>query len=276
MKLFLTEKLIDNTQFKINQESEDEFEILAHHQGNTIAKLNLDIMISMFSYFEGDFTEEEYDQLFPEDQGTFISWLEVYDDMFKSAGIGRRLMNMAIEKSKQLGFSRIYLNASPIKSELSLGLNDLVNFYKSFGFQVIKNQGHNVQMLLALDNLNETKTLIKNKLRKMLNENERELGKSLAQQFSTPYITIYRAAPMPITEFMDKDYVTLSKKFAIEHAENNHVHHEEPYHVIQALVSTQNVFDAYNPSEFFYSGPNKTGKEIYVSLGPDHYEGYED
>lgn len=111
----------------------------------------------------------------------------------------------------------------------------------------------------------------------IMNEDSgRELGKSLANQISTPFITIYRAAPMGANEFFDKDYVTLSKKFAIEHAENNHVYHDEPYHVIQALVSTKDVYDAYNPGEYFYSGPNKKAREIYVSLGPDEYEGLEE
>lgn len=98
---------------------------------------------------------------------------------------------------------------------------------------------------------------------------DRKLGKSLKSQFSTPYVLVYRAAPMSANEFFDKDYVTLSKKFAIEHAENNHIYHEEPQHVIQALISTENVYDAYNPGEYFYSGPNKKAKEIYVTKGED-------
>lgn len=100
----------------------------------------------------------------------------------------------------------------------------------------------------------------------------RELGKSLSQQMSTPIVTIYRAAPMSSNEFFDRDFVTLSKKFAIEHAENNHVYYEEPQHVIQALVFTKDIYDAPNPGEYFYSGPNKKAKEIYVTKGLD-YEG---
>lgn len=107
-------------------------------------------------------------------------------------------------------------------------------------------------------------------------DNGRELGKSLSSQINTPFITIYRAAPMNANAFFDKDYITLSKKFAIEHAENNHVYHDEPYHVIQALVSTKDVYDAYNPGEYFYSGPDKKAREIYVSLGPNEYEGLDE
>lgn len=122
---------------------------------------------------------------------------------------------------------------------------------------------------------NNTKSLIKKMLKEALIEN-RELGKSLASQIKTPYVTIYRAAPMEANEFYDRDYVTLSKKFAVEHAENNHVYHEEPYHVIEALVSTSNIFNASNPGEYFYSGPNKKAREIYVSKGPYDYEGYDE
>lgn len=101
-------------------------------------------------------------------------------------------------------------------------------------------------------------------------ENLRQLGKNLADQINTPYVIIYRAAPITANEFFDRDFITLSKKFAIEHAEHNHVYHEEPQHVIQALVSTKNVYDAFNPGEYFYSGENKKAKEIYITKGQDY------
>ena len=166
MRFYINENdLLNTTQFKVVQNSEDEFEILATYHGHLIAKLNLDIMVNMFEYyFEGDFTEEEYDQYFPNNATTFISWVEVYNDIHKGNGIARRLMNMAIAKSKELGFDRIYLNASPIQSEKSLPLNELINFYKSFGFQIIKHQGHNAQMLLVMDSIHEYKSIIKTHL----------------------------------------------------------------------------------------------------------------
>ena len=106
-------------------------------------------------------------------------------------------------------------------------------------------------------------------------EEERKLGKSLVGRTNSPFVVIYRAAPNNVFEFKDRDYVTLSKRFAIEHAENNHIYHEEPFHVIQALVQTKNVYDAYNLGEYFYSGENKKGKEIYISKG-DEYEGLDE
>ncbi len=190
-----------------------------------------------------------------------------------------------------------------IKNPLTIEVNDntqisykyeLAKEYKAKGKQLTKKlmalgydaiitmkDGESNEIILfpncdfMLNSLNENKFLIKSLLRIKLNEN-RELGKPLSLQMNTPYITIYRAAPIEASEFFDKDYVTLSKKFAIEHAENNHVYHDEPFHVIKTLVSTNDVFDASNPGEYFYSGPNKKAIEIYVSKGPENYEGYDE
>ncbi len=103
-------------------------------------------------------------------------------------------------------------------------------------------------------------------------ENDRKLGKCLALQTKEKYVYIYRACKKTENEFHDMDYVTLSKKFAIGHAESNHAVNEEPYHVIKVFVKTSEVYDAYNPGEYFYHGPDIAGKEFYVSLGPDEYE----
>jgi GNAT superfamily N-acetyltransferase len=273
----LTEgEILDNTQFKISQQSNDEFLIKAIYKNQEIGHLNLDIMHDMYDYFMGDYTEDEYYKLFPNNIGVFIS--EVKSHGFRGEGIARKLMEMAIQKTKQLGLNRLYLNASPIKdadinssSGQPLQLNQLVKFYESFGFKKLKGGPNNTEMLLIMNPINENKNTIKNILRE-----NRELGQSLANQMSTPYITIYRAAPLEANEFYDRDYVTLSKKFAIEHAENNHVYNETPFHVIRTLVPTKNVFDASNPSEYFYSGPNKKGTEIYITKGPFDYEGYDD
>jgi hypothetical protein len=106
-------------------------------------------------------------------------------------------------------------------------------------------------------------------------ESERKLGKSLAEQIPDKFVMIYRACPKDSNTFKDRDYVTRSKKFAIEHAENNHVYHEEQQHVLYAFVPTKYVFDAYNPGEYFYSGPEVKGKEIYLTKG-DEYEGLDE
>lgn len=112
-------------------------------------------------------------------------------------------------------------------------------------------------------------------VKKDLNENERQKGEPLSSKISTPYITIYRAVAENVNKFVNMDYVTLSRKFAVEHAENNHIVYDTPHIVLKALVSTDNVFDAYNPSEYFYSGKEKKGKVVYETKGVE-FEGYDE
>tara|TARA_R110000822_G_scaffold128195_37_gene264000 strand:- start:2650 stop:3039 length:390 start_codon:yes stop_codon:yes gene_type:complete len=106
-------------------------------------------------------------------------------------------------------------------------------------------------------------------------ESDREKGAPLSSKTSNPYITIYRAVPEGTTEFKDMDYVTLSRKFAVEHAENNTVVNDDLHIVIKAMVSTSDVYDATNPGEYFYSGKPERGKLIYTSKGYE-YDGYDE
>lgn len=148
------------------------------------------------------------------------------------------------------------------------------------GIKMFEERGGKIYQSYVLFNSKPIISFTKMKLKESLinkifkESNDRKLGNSLTTNLGkTSFVVMYRACAMSSTKFLDKDYVTLNKKFAIEHAENNHVYYEEPYHVIQAVISTDKLFDAYNPGEYFYSGEPKKGKEIYVSKGPDEYEG---
>ncbi len=111
--------------------------------------------------------------------------------------------------------------------------------------------------------------------REKLEEVERELGKKLSDTQGKQKVWVYRAVGPGVTTFNDRDYVTLSKKFAIDHAESNHIYNEEQQQVIKALISTENLYDATNPGEYFYSGPEVQGKVYYITKGLD-YEGFEE
>jgi len=103
----------------------------------------------------------------------------------------------------------------------------------------------------------------------------RELGAPLSSKTNNTYITAYRAVDGGVENFFDKDFVTLSKKFAIEHAESNHIVYEEQQKVIAALISTENIYEATNPGEYLYSGPDKKGRVVYLTQGYE-YEGWDD
>lgn len=92
----------------------------------------------------------------------------------------------------------------------------------------------------------------------------RVLGPSLTDQgYEYAYVKIYRAVLSSIDTFKPMDYVTRSLKFAQEHADHIQAVEGEDAHVIQVLVKASDVYNAYNPGEYFYNGPEKKGKVIY-------------
>jgi len=100
-------------------------------------------------------------------------------------------------------------------------------------------------------------------------EGSKKLSEYPRYQYSNK-VTIFRATPSD--SFFTDDYITLSGKFAVEHAENNHAVNDEQNNVIKAVVHPDLVTDAYNPGEYFYKGEPIKGEIIYVSKG-DEYEG---
>ena len=100
--------------------------------------------------FKEDLTDFEFDKL-GIDEDDFISKIEHIEvkDKNKGKGYGKKLMSEAL---KNIQTFPVYLNASPMGSD-GLSLYDLTEFYKSFGFKVIKNQGGNNLMLLKEEDL---------------------------------------------------------------------------------------------------------------------------
>lgn len=119
------------------------------------------------------------------------------------------------------------------------------------------------------------------KIRKIIREailenmEDRKLGKKVSDIKGFGYTKVYRAVALGVENFFPKDYVTFSLKFAVEHAENNHVYEEEQQQVIYSLISNDYLFEAYNPGEYFYNGPEAKGKVVYKTKGYD-YEGWEE
>lgn len=86
-------------------------------------------------------------------------------------------------------------------------------------------------------------------------------GKSLPETgYKWKYVHIYRATNT--MTFKPMDYITLSLKFAKEHAEHQESVQGEPYWVITAMVEANKVFEAYNPGEYFWGGEEIRGKKI--------------
>jgi tRNA nucleotidyltransferase/poly(A) polymerase len=93
----------------------------------------------------------------------------------------------------------------------------------------------------------------------------RQKGKSLAELGTWPLskVTVYRGVLAEVTHFQPMDYVTRTKKFALGHAEHIAAVEEEETVVLKAKVSTADVYEAYNPGEWFYDGPKVRGQIIH-------------
>lgn len=111
------------------------------------------------------------------------------------------------------------------------------------------------------------------KKQQSLNESARNPGKKLSEHLRYQYsksVVIYRARDTKDNTFNTEDYVTLSPKFAVEHAESNHIYEGKPQQVIKAVVHPSLVADASNPGEYFYIGKPIEGKSVYVSKGYEY------
>lgn len=145
--LFENKEFLNSVKF-IYEEDEDKMKIKAFYKGKKIGIVILEIFVNSYWEFEDDFNEDEYNDMFPDDEYVKISWFDVTPE-YRKSGLARKLMLMSIDKVKERGYHQIYLNASPIGSD-GLAVKDLVWYYKVFGFKEILNQGHNVQMLLNI------------------------------------------------------------------------------------------------------------------------------
>jgi|AntRauTorcE11897_2_1112592.scaffolds.fasta_scaffold07116_3 GNAT superfamily N-acetyltransferase len=147
MYILLYESFKGNLKFET--ESDDEYvKIKAFLNGNEIGHINIEFIISGFWIFEGEITEEEYDEHFPNDRFAKIESFKVYDK-YKGKGYSKEIFKKGIDYiQKSSDEEIIYLNASPMG--YGLDIDQLVNLYKSFGFETIISYPENKEMILRL------------------------------------------------------------------------------------------------------------------------------
>jgi GNAT superfamily N-acetyltransferase len=98
--------------------------------------------------FQEDLSEKEFNKLGLDEYDMIgkIEHIEVKDNE-KGKGYAKLLMNKVIDVATKKRLLPLYLNASPMGTK-GLGIDDLTNFYESFGFKVFKKQGNNNLMIL--------------------------------------------------------------------------------------------------------------------------------
>jgi GNAT superfamily N-acetyltransferase len=144
-KEFLYEKLNTGLVFKIDEEDEDYTNITVSKNGKKVGELCMLELMDSYSYeFDDVLTEDEFDELFPDDYIIKIDSLKV-EDGFKGEGIASSLMEYGLNYMVNEGYTQFFLNASPM-GFTGLKLNHLVNLYSKFGFKEILDQGNNMLM----------------------------------------------------------------------------------------------------------------------------------
>lgn len=146
--------IYESIKVKEKKENEDRTELIAYDGKNRAGYMIIEHNVSAYWYFEDDFSEDEYLEMFPDDEFMKFEHIEV-EDNYRGRGVAQELIKAAIERTKKMNIKRAYLNASPMGTH-GLSIKPLVALYKKFGFEEILDQGDNVQMVLKLDKpLNE-------------------------------------------------------------------------------------------------------------------------
>lgn len=123
---------------------EDSYTIEGYLDGDLVGSVTFEIIYNGYKYeFYDIIPEDLYDKIFGGDPLVHIVDLNV-DDYYQNSGFGTQLFIKALNKIKELGLTKMYLNANP--KGYGLNLSSLVEFYKKFGFKILKDQGSNVIM----------------------------------------------------------------------------------------------------------------------------------
>jgi GNAT superfamily N-acetyltransferase len=141
---------IHNIQYsKEVDEDGDNIEISAYLDGSSIAKLSFEILYDAYEYeFSDDFTEDEFDAIYTDVSIVKLSHIEVNKDYMRE-GVAKKLISYGISLMIKEGYNEFFLNASPMGFR-GMRLQPLIEFYKSFGFREILNQGNNSLMALVI------------------------------------------------------------------------------------------------------------------------------
>jgi GNAT superfamily N-acetyltransferase len=134
-----------NKDYTIKQTSEDDDRskfILYFKNGDKIGSITYEKVYD--ATYDMVLDEDEYLEFFPDNEFIKIEHLEVKKE-YSNKGYGKILINLVIEETKKnTAFNRIYLNASPMGSQIPL--NALIKLYEDCGFKVFNHQGNNAEM----------------------------------------------------------------------------------------------------------------------------------
>jgi len=144
----INESINNGINYNIKIEAEDEdgdrINVVLYNtnESDIIGKLTYETIWNGLDMI-GLMDEDEYYKIFPDDEYIKIEHLEV-KPKYANKGFAKIIMFEALKNIEKTKFNRIYLNASPMG--MRIPLQELIEFYESFGFIVFNRQGRNAEM----------------------------------------------------------------------------------------------------------------------------------
>lgn len=92
---------------------------------------------------DAEYVDPDLGRHFPHGNVAKLNHIEIYQDFRgdKVNRYGSQLMNAILQRCKEKGIKTIFLNATPVGPEPRITIEDLLKFYRRFGFEVIKIAG---------------------------------------------------------------------------------------------------------------------------------------
>jgi ribosomal protein S18 acetylase RimI-like enzyme len=92
---------------------------------------------------DAEYVDPDMGRHFPHGNAAKLNNIEISQD-FRGDRVNRygsQLMNAILKRCKEKGVKTIFLNATPVGPEPRISIEDLLKFYRKFGFEVIKIAG---------------------------------------------------------------------------------------------------------------------------------------
>ena len=92
---------------------------------------------------DAEYVDSDMGRHFPHGNAAKLNHIEISQD-FRGDRVNRygsQLMNAILQRCKDKGVKTIFLNATPVGPEPRISIEDLLKFYRKFGFEVIKIAG---------------------------------------------------------------------------------------------------------------------------------------
>ena len=140
---FISEKL-HNDEIIRESDGEDRIKYIIKNDNDVISELVVELLFDSYQYEFSDFmSENDFDNYYPKEIIVKIEYVKTKPNYLRT-GIATKLMRYMLKNMKENGYSQFFLNASPMGFDIDV--ENLVNFYKKFGFEILLDQGHNVLM----------------------------------------------------------------------------------------------------------------------------------